>query len=253
MGEPFTLQWGEIRRSINAVKERLENPKPVLREFSKGLAKDIKQNIAAGGVAWPPYAESTRKRMEATGTSQVSRRGTIRSDRVKRTAAQITKLEKKVIDEGWTPANRKKAERLKRRLVNYQKAEALAKRRGEKAASARATLDEQGYKVPTAKEAKKRERAQKQLQDATKDRLGKRQSQKRKLLERMPGTIRNRFRGQTLVTYSKADEVGQAHNAGEGRDPKREFIPPPDMERQIERLAELMESDLGQAWDRGSS
>ena len=33
MSEPFELQWGEVRRSIHAVQERLENPKPVLREF----------------------------------------------------------------------------------------------------------------------------------------------------------------------------------------------------------------------------
>jgi len=216
MGEPFVLQWGEVRRSINAVQERLANPKPVLREFSRHMTKDIRENIQAGGTGWPPKAPSTVKREESTGTSQVSKRGTLRADRVKRTVRQMKKLERKVRDEGWTDENRRKYDRLKKRLANYKKAEARAKK-----------------------------------QDASKRNIGRRQSEKRRLLQGMPGTIRNKLDGNILTTYSKANEVGAAHNYGEGRDPKREFIPPPNMEQNLDHLAELMESDLGQAWETG--
>jgi hypothetical protein len=217
MSQPFELQWGEVKRSINAMQERLANPKPVLREFSKGFSDDIKANIEAGGTGWPPKAASTLKREESTGTSQVSKRGTIRADRVKKTASAMKKLERKVRDQGWTPENRKKHERLKKRLANYKKAELRAKKK-----------------------------------DASKRNIGKRVSEKGgPLLKRIPGTIRSKIDKNVLVTYSKADEVGAAHDYGEGRTPKREFLPPPDMERQLDRLANLLESDLGQAWETG--
>lgn len=216
MSEPFELQWGDVRRSINVVQERLENPRPVLREFSRHLTKEIRENIKSGGSGWPPYAESTLRRMEATGTSQVTKRGTVRADRIKKTASAMRKLEKKVRDQGWTEESRKKYERLKKRLANYKKAEARA-----------------------------------QKKDPAKRSIGKRASEKRKLLEKMPGTIRAKITGNTLVTYSAADEVGAAHNYGEGKEPKREFLPPPNMGAQIDHLAGLLESDLGQAWETG--
>ena len=216
MSEPFELQWGEVRRSINAVQERLENPKPVLREFSRHLTKEIRENIKAGGSGWPPYAESTLKRMEATGTSQISKRGTVRADRVKKTASALKKLEKRVRNEGWTEKSKKQYERLKKRLANYKKAEARSRKK-----------------------------------DAAARNIGKRVSEKRKLLQGMPGTIRAKIVGNTLVTYSAADEVGAAHNYGEGVEPKREFVPPPNMGAQLDHLAGLLESDLGQAWETG--
>jgi len=216
MSEPFELQWGDVRRSINAVQERLENPKPVLREFSRHLTKEIRENIKAGGSGWPPYAASTLARMEATGTSQISLRGTVRADRVKKTASAMRKLEKRVRNEGWTDKSKKQYERLKKRLANYRKAEARAKK-----------------------------------QDPAKRNLGKRQSEKRKLLQGMPGTIRAKIKGNTLLTYSAADEVGAVHNYGEGKEPKREFLPPPNMGAQLDHLAGLLESDLGQAWETG--
>jgi len=215
--EPFMLQWGEIKRSINAVQERLANPKPVLRKFSKDITEDIKANIEAGGVAWPPKAPSTIKREESSGTSQTTKRGTIRADRIRKTSSQIKSLLRKVRDEGWTEKNKKKYERLKKRLANYSKAEARA-----------------------------------QKKDASKRNIGKRQSEKRQLLQGMPGTIRNKLERNTLTTYSKADEVGAAHDYGEGRTPKREFIPPPNMQKHLDNLANLMESDLGQAWETGT-
>ena len=216
MSEPFELQWGDVRRSINAVQERLENPRPVLREFSRHLTREIRENIKSGGSGWPPYAESTLRRMEATGTSQVTKRGTVRADRIKKTASAMRKLEKKVRDQGWTEESRKKYERLRKRLANYKKAEARAKKK-----------------------------------DPAKRSIGKRQSEKRKLLEKVPGTIRAKITGNTLLTYSAADEVGAVHNYGEGKEPKREFLPPPNMGAQLDHLAGLLESDLGQAWETG--
>lgn len=216
MSEPFVLQWGELRRSIRATQERLANPKPVLREFSKHLTADIKENIRSGGSGWPPYAASTLKRLESTGTSQVSRRGTVRADRVRKTLVQLRRIQVAVREHGWDPKLRAKYDRLEKRIANYRKAEARAKK---KAGSAR--------------------------------KIGRRQAEKHALLHRIPGTIRNQLEGNVLTTYSKADEVGAVHNEGAGRDPKREFLPPPNMEANLEYLAGLLESDLGQAWESG--
>lgn len=216
MSEPFELQWGDVKRSINAVQERLDNPKPVLREFSKRLTKDIRENIKSGGAGWPPYAASTLARLEATGTSQVSKRGKLRANRVKKTATALKKLEARVRDQGWTEDSRAKYDRLSKKLKNYAKAEARSRKK-----------------------------------DAATRNIGKRVSEKRKLLQGMPGTIRAKIRGNTLVTYSAADEVGAVHNYGEGREPKREFVPPPNMGAQLDHLAGLLESDLGQAWETG--
>ena len=252
MSEPFELQWGDVKRSINAVQERLDNPKPVLREFSKHLTKDIRENIKSGGAGWPPYAASTLARLEATGTSQVSKRGKLRANRVKKTATALKKLEARVRDQGWTEDSRAKYERLSKKLKNYAKAEARERKYGAALADAKQTTENLRGGPPNRKEAARVERARKVLEKAKgKDRLGKRESEKRKLLQRMPGTIRAKIRGNALITYSAADEVGAAHNYGEGREPKREFIPPPNMPAQLDYLASLLESDLGQAWETG--
>lgn len=216
MGEPFVLQWGEAQRSIWATQERLANPKPVLREFSRHLTADIKENIRSGGSGWAPYGASTLKRLESTGTSQVSRRGTVRADRVRRTLVQLRQVQKAVQDGGWTPKLRAKYDRLEKRIANYRKAEERTKK---KAAGNR--------------------------------KIGPRVAEKHALLHRIPGTIRSKIQGNVLITYSKADEVGLVHNEGAGRDPKREFLPPPNMEANLEYLAGLLESDLGQAWETG--
>jgi hypothetical protein len=252
MAEPFELQWGEVKRSINAMQERLDNPKPVLRQFSKRLTKDIRDNIKAGGAGWAPYAASTLAHMEATGTSQVSKRGKLRADRVKKTATALKKLEKRVRNEGWTEDSRAKYDRLSKRLKNYAKAEARERKYGAAVADAKQTTEQLRAGPLSRKDSARAERARKVLENAKgKDRLGRRQSEKRKLLQRMPGTIRAKIKGNTLLTYSAADKVGAAHNYGEGREPKREFLPPPNMEAQLDYLKELLESDLGQAWETG--
>lgn len=216
MSEPIEFSWGDVRMSINAVEERLADPKPVLREFSRKLTADIKENIKKGGAGWPPYAPSTLKRLESTGTSQVSKRGTVRADRVKRTKRQLFKLEKKVRDEGYNPDLAQKIAKIKKRIESYGKAEARAQKRG---------LGKKG--------------------------IGKRQSEGRQLLHGMPGTIRSKLLdSHRLYVYSAAGVIGADHNEGLKR-PKRQMIPPPNMEESMEYFKMLMESDLGQAWETG--
>ncbi len=209
----MVLEWEGVRRAIHATQEQLANPKPALKLFSKKLTEDIKKNIQSGGTGWPPYAASTLKRMESTGTSQISARGTIRVDRVKKTVKAMQKLQKHVRDNGWDPESKAKYAKLEKRIKNFKKAEARAAKRG----------------VRT---------------------LGKRQSEVHPMLQRIPGTIRNKIEATSLLTYSRADEVGKIQNDGGGKTPKREFLPPPNMEENLEYLASLLERPIAEIWER---
>jgi len=251
MAEPFTLQWGELRRSIHAVQERLANPAPVLKQFSRKLSADIKENIRGGGAGWPPYAASTLKRLQSTGSSQITARGTVRANRINRTVRALKKINAQVIEHGWTDQTREKYEKLQKRIKAFRKAETRAKEQGERAAAAAQTLEELKRGPLNRKDARRAEKAQKAIEVAGKDKLGKRQSEGRQLLHGIPGTIRNKIDGNVLLTYSRADKIGKVHNEGAGRTPKRSFLPPPNMEAQLEYLASLLESELGQAWDKG--
>ena len=251
MLESIEFRSGDVRASIRALKERLANPAPVLRELARKVTADVRANIKAGGTGWPPYAESTRKRLEATGTSQVSAKGTIRADRVKRTLKQLGRIEKQAKKTGWTPDLSTKVDKLRKRLGSYRKAEAAAARRGERAAKAEQTIESLRSGPLTAKESRRADRAKATLVDTKKDRLGKRQAANHPLLNRIPGTIRSKLidDGRTLYVYSRAGIVGAIHNVGVGKTPKRQFLPPPNMPEVMAYFKELMESDLGQAWD----
>jgi hypothetical protein len=217
MGEPIEFRYGDIRLSINATKERLANPKPVLKEIGRKIASDIKANIKAGGNGWPPFAESTKKRLESTGTSQISKRGTVRADRVNRTLKALARVQKQIHERGYNPALSAKLDKLKKRVESYRKAEARAEKRG---------LGKRG--------------------------LGPRQSENHPLLHRMPGTIRAKLiDGTTMYIYSAAGKVGKIHNDGDGNTPQRQMIPPPNMPEVMDYFKTLMESDLGQAWEQG--
>jgi hypothetical protein len=228
--QQIRLEWGGVERQIDALVEHLQNPAPVLKEFSKGLSKAVKDNIKSGGAGWPPYAQSTLKRLGSLGTSQVTRAGKIRASRIKKTVSAIKRHEKKLHTQGWSPAWQEKTEKLKKRLTAYRKAEAVARSRGEKAANAEQTLSELRQGPLTRADSRKAERARKAVENAKTDRIGKRQSETRKLLEKMPGTIRSRVKptsdGARLTVFSAAGPVGGAHNYGEGRDPQRLFLPP---------------------------
>lgn len=246
----FFLVFGDARRKINAVQERLANPKPTLREFSKHLTASINENIRAGGTGWPPYAESTRKRMQATGTSQITKRGTVRMNRINRTVRAIKRINAEVVEHGWSDATREKFAKLQKKIDNFRKAEARAAKRGDRTAEAQRTIAKLDGRELSAKDARQLERARKTVEAAQKDRLGKRVAENRQLLHNMPKTIRSKIDGNTLLTYSRADKIGKIHNEGDGKTPKRQFLPPPDMDAELEYLAGLLEAEWGQAWDK---
>lgn len=253
--QAITFEYEGAERSINALIEHLENPKPVLRQFaSKVLIPAVRQNIASGGTGWPPYAASTMKRMQASGTSQVTARGTIRANRRKKFASAINKHAKALKRNGWSQDWQNKQDRLEKRIANYDKAIAREQRIGAEAAKAKAQLEDLTRNPGQRGAEKKRERAEKKIAKS-KDRIGKRQSETRKLLQAMPGTIRAAVRvsdgvGKAII-YSAAGPVGGAHNYGEGRDPMRQFLPPPNMSEHMETLAKLLERDYDKAWERG--
>lgn len=216
----------EALAGIEAMQEFLENPAPIARAWAKGYKASVKATLAQGGKGSIPYAESTRKRMEATGTSQITKRGTVRSDRIKRTANQIKRHAKKLQDDGWSPDWQKKQDALQNRLANYQKAEARA-----------------------------------QKKDASKRKIGKRQSERNQHpLQNMSKTIVSKITGEgdglNISVFSRVDEVGAIHDeggpAGKGaQEPKREFIVTPDFDQQIERLGEMIASGAVEAFDNG--
>lgn len=249
------FEWDGVERSINALVENLENPKPVLRQFaSRVLVPATKQNIASGGVGWAPYAKSTLERMQATGTSQVTARGTIRANRRKRFASAIKKHARKLQESGWSQDWQNTQDRLEKRLANYDKSLLRAQRLGEKAAKAKKTLDHLIANPGTKGADKKRAAAEKTLA-REKNKLGKRENERRRLLQAMPGTIRATVKpgedGARLIVYSAAGPVGGAHNYGEGREPRREFLPPPDMGSHMATLAQLLEKRFDKAWRHG--
>lgn len=210
-----TYEYEGVRRSIRALQQRIENPGPTLKHFSKKIIADVKANIAAGGSGWPPYAESTIEHMEHRGTGQITRRGTVRVDRLRRASKTLQRIEAQVRQHGWTDKLRERYDRVTKRIAAFKKAEARA-----------------------------------QKKSAGERNIGPRQSEKRRLLQRMPGTIRSKLLpGNVLMIYSRAGKVGYIQNKGEGRTPKREFLPPPNMDQSLDYLAQLLEADWGQAWD----
>ena len=253
--QAITFEYEGVERSINALIEHLENPKPVLRQFaSKVLIPAVRQNITIGGTGWPPYAVSTLKRMQASGTSQVTARGTIRAGRRKKFASAIAKHAKALKRNGWSQDWQNKQERLEKRLANYDKAIAREQRIGAEAAKAKAQLEDLTRNPGQRGAEKKRQRAEKKIAKA-KNRIGMRAVNKRQLLQAIPGTIRAAVRkndsGGLLVVYSAAGPVGAAHNYGAGKTPTREFLPPPNMAEHMETLAKLLERDYDKAWEQG--
>lgn len=246
----FFLVFGDARRKIDAVQQRLANPKPTLRQFSKHLTASINQNIRAGGTGWPPYAESTLKKMRATGTSQITKRGTVRANRIARTVGAIKRIDAEVRANGWTDATRAKFAKLQKRLENFRKAEARAASQGARTAKAQQIIASLERRDLSTKDRRALERARKTVEAAKQDRLGKRVAENRQLLHNIPRTIRSKIDGNTLLTYSRADKIGKIHNEGSGRTPQRQFLPPTDMDAQLEYLAGLLEAEWGQAWDR---
>lgn len=251
----ITFEYGEVEQSINALIENLQNPKPILRQWaSKVYIPAIRANIKSGGAGWPPYAKSTLERLQASGTSQVTKRGTVRANRRKRFKATLVKHARKLKKEGWSQAWQNKQDRLEKRLANYEKAIARANRYDEKVAQAKQRL-EQTF-AGDMKALRQIERARKIVRkDRERGRLGKRQSETQQLLKNMPGTIRPALKisedGALLIIYSAAGPVGGAHNYGEGRDPMRQFLPPPDEQTHLATLGKMLEQRYDKAWAKG--
>lgn len=210
----FTLRHGEMRRSIRVAEEVLADPRDVLRAFGKVWLKDTKEWMAReGNGEWPPWAVSTRKKYEYTGTSQITKQGTVRKDRVARLAKAMKRTEASIKKEGATPKLRARLAKLRLQVDRIAKAERRV----------------------AAKDFKKRT-------------TGKSVIGKKKLLGRLPGSVRFRLaEGGVLRLYSKAGRLAEVHNSGEGKNPRREFVRVTD--EQLDVLAEMLETAVVEAWD----
>lgn len=210
----FTLRYGEVSRSIRITEEVLEDPQDVLRAFGKVWLKQTKEWMAReGDGAWPPWAVSTRKKYEYTGTSQITKQGTVRKDRVARLAKAMKRTEAAIKKEGATPKLRARLAKLRLQVDRIAKAERRVQR----------------------KDFKKRT-------------TGRSIIGKKKLLGRLPGSVRFRvLKGGILRAYSKAGRLADVHNSGEGQNPQREFVRV--TEDQLDVLAEMLEADVVEAWD----
>lgn len=211
----FTLRYGEVTRALRVTREVLDNPKPVLRVFARYLTAQIKLFMAAEGEgAWPPWSAATRKKYEQTGTSRITIRGAVRGDRVARLAKAMKKTTTAISKQGYTPALRKRLQRLQKQVETLAKAQRKVQR--------------EAY---------------------GKRKTGEKQSTRRKLLGRLPGSVRAKIReGGVLTVYSAAQALGYVHNAGEGN-PRREFIRV--TEPDLDHLVELLETAVVDAWEKG--
>jgi len=280
------LRWGDLERPIEALEELLNDPKTV-RPFAQRLRDRAKAHIASeGGGTWPPFAESTLKKRQRTGTSAITKHGQIRAAEIRRIEGQIGKLQKKAQQGGWGAQERKKLARLQRRLEYLVKLKArpeeAAKKASSKTEAIRARMKDLAEKLRAAhaqpdrpglavrrqkmlarllKLKQQRDQAEKAEQAAAhattyegRD-VGKRVSETRKMMPRMGGTlrasVRRTGRGElTVIVYSKAGEVGLSHHEGLGRTRRREIIPEPT-EEDLDFLVDLLERQAVEAIEEG--
>lgn len=212
MAEPITFEYEGVKRSINATQAALANPKPRLREVARVAGRMIRDFIAAEGEGtWKPFAPSTLARRQQVGTSTINKQGQVRAAILKRYGKQLDRIRKTVLrGKGWTPALRKQYELLVKRAA------ALTKRQ---------------------------ERALKQ--SYLKRKIGKKEAETRKLLQRMPSTIRAKVFSFSLILYSRAGKVADAQNAA------RPFFPPVRVNEILDFFTKVMETDLEEAWKAG--
>ena len=212
----FTLRAGEVTRGVTLAREVLENPAPVLREFGRFWLAETRAFMAAGGEGtWPPCSKSTREKYEHTGTSRITKQGTVRGDRVAKLAKSIASVRKAVQREGYTPQLRAKMNRLIKQSESLAKAERQTQRKA-----------------------------------FTKRKIGKTLASQRKLLGRLPGSVRFKLLGSGVFRgYSKAGELAAVHDAGEGKNPKREFVRV--TEKQLDHLVEMLETAVVEGFDHG--
>lgn len=253
-----TCNFGEVFEGIDALREHLENPKPVLRAWSNGYRAEVKAVLDAGGIGSKPYAESTLKRMQGTGTSLVTSRGDVRSDRVKRTAKAIKRNAGALERNGWSPDWQKKQDSLAKRLAGYQRAERSSAAKSDKVVKLKASVTERtGQFLGNIKAINKLARDRERLAKISTKNIGKKQSEARQHpLQNMAKTIRAKVYDDSIKIYSAAMDTGLAHDQGagpgdlkKGSTPQREFIKVPGFDSQVDRLAHMLETDLEEAFD----
>lgn len=203
----FTLRCGDARRAVTMSRKVLENPRKVLREFGRYWLAETKLFMAAGGAGtWAPWSKSTREKYEHTGTSRITKEGNVRGDRIARLAKAINATKKAAEKEGFTPKLRAKMARLLKQVDTLAKAE--RKTQGK-------AYEKRG--------------------------IGKSLASQRKLLGRLPGSVRFKLKeGGVFRGYSKAGELAAIHNEGGGKNPKREFVRV--TEPQLDHLVTLLET-----------
>lgn len=118
MSSEMILRWGPFERVVDALRNVLDDPKE-LRPFSARLRKKTKAFIEAEGDGqWAPPAESTKKRWERTGTSDVTKHGEIRAAAIHSINKKINKLQKNTSRNGWGDKDRQKLKELTQERQN---------------------------------------------------------------------------------------------------------------------------------------
>jgi hypothetical protein len=277
------LRWGQFERAFEMVKAALDNPKS-LEPFAKRLRERARTFIDAGGEgAWPPPAPSTLAKWNAEGSSDITKHGAVRKSKLQRIEQQIGRLVKAGGARGWTDGDRRKVASLRRQVDRLRRAgaapqAAIAKAGGRLGAvrERMATLTERyrtlrgsGKKGAGEQRTKTLQRllALKQKRDVLEKaevdarhratykgrEIGERTGATRKLMPRMPGTIRAKVRRLDdrvleVRVYSRAGEVGYYHHSGTAKGaPKRTIIPDPNAE-DLEVAVQCLEGAFLKAW-----
>lgn len=261
------LRWGEFQAALDLSRACFSDPK-VLAPFAKLQRQRARAFLDGQGEgSWAPPAESTQEKWDRAGTSDITKHGQVRVSKLRALDKQIERMVQRAGKGGWGDADRKKIKRLKRRADQLRRAgtaaEVKAGATAGKVAGVKAKMAALTAKLRELHQAPNRrgvaERRQKLLarllkmkqgrdkaesaaaaaQHATtyqgRD-IGEREGATRKLMPRMPGTIRASVkklsRGRLLVhTYSRAGQVGYLHHTGQANNaPQRTIVPPPNEE-----------------------
>lgn len=270
-----------MERAFELVKAALDDPKS-LEPFAKRLRERARTFIDSGGEgAWAPPAASTLAKWAAEGTSDITRHGQVRKSKLDRIEQQLSRLVKSTGARGFSDGDRRKLASLKRAADRLRKSAAkpaadVAKTSGRVDAvrGQMAALADRLREERRSSKAGTGQRRQKMLQrllklKQTRDKLekdaagaqarttykgrdiGKRAQ--RKLMPRMPGTIRAKVRRiderkLEVRVYSRAQEVGYYHHTGTGKnDPQRTIIPEPNAE-DLDVAVKCLEGAFLKAW-----
>ncbi len=279
------LRWGEFQRALDTTREIMNDPK-TLQPFAKRMRTRARSFIDGQGEgAWAPPAESTRKKWEQTGTSDVTKHGELRVAALRRLDRQIKRIQDAAARGGIGERERRSIARLRRRAEKLKRAtgaaaaqlsdkefalhkiqtrmDGLAERlraahkdpNKHKTAGKRARMLQQLLKLRERRveAAKAVVEADKRTTYKGRD-IGKREAETRRLMPRMAGTIRAKAEalGREVLqvrVYSKAGEVGYYHHTGQARGaPQRTIVPQANAE-DLEFAAQLLEGKTIEPWE----